>query len=464
MTSQIVRQIRPQPGPQTTFLSTVADIAIYGGAAGGGKTWALLLEPLRHIHNAEFGAVFFRRNTTQITNEGGLWDEAGRLYPHAGGDPVQTPRLLYKFPTGAKISFTHLEHEKSKLAYQGSQIPLILFDELTHFTAGQFWYLVSRNRSMCGVRPYIRATCNPDPDSWVAEFIAWWIDPETGYAIPERSGVVRWMVRVGDQIHWADSPEELAHHRDAMTGEPIPPKSVTFVSASLSDNRALMQADPGYSANLQALPRVERERLLRGNWKVRPAAGMYFQRGWLAGFVDQNEVPAGTRWVYGWDLAASSKSEATPDPDSTSGTALGLAPDGRIFIGRNVNVQLIPGARNRLIKAEADAARETFGRGVRISIPQDPGAAGKGEVATFSTLLQGHDVRFGTENGDKIVRFSPFSAQAEAGNVWMVRGPWNSAYLDNLEGFPEAKHDDDADSTSRAYRELTEPRRRILAA
>lgn len=65
---------------------------------------------------------------------------------------------------------------------------------------------------MCGVRPYVRATCNPDADSWVAEFISWWIDPETGFAIPERAGVLRWFIRIGDTIIWGDSPEELAHH------------------------------------------------------------------------------------------------------------------------------------------------------------------------------------------------------------------------------------------------------------
>src|SRR3954454_4436898 len=95
--------------------------------------------------------------------------------------------------------------------WQGAQIALICFDELTHFRAHQFFYMVSRNRSTCGVRPYIRATCNPDADSWVAEFLAWWIDPETGLPIPERAGVMRYYVRVSDKIIWADRPEELMH-------------------------------------------------------------------------------------------------------------------------------------------------------------------------------------------------------------------------------------------------------------
>ena len=92
---------------------------------------------------------------------------------------------------------------------------MIGFDELTHFTAHQFFYMVSRNRSTCGVRPYIRATCNPYADSWVADFLAWWIDQETGLPIPERAGVLRYYIRVAEKIEWAGSP---AADRPAAAG------------------------------------------------------------------------------------------------------------------------------------------------------------------------------------------------------------------------------------------------------
>jgi hypothetical protein len=230
-----IRAVRPQPGPQERFLSSPADIAIYGGAAGGGKSWALLLEALRHINNPAFGAVFFRRTTVQIKNEGGLWDESMALYPGAGGAPKEHV-LSWTFPSGANVSFAHLEYDKTVYNWQGSQIPLICFDELTHFTARQFWYMVSRNRSMCGVRPYIRASCNPDPDSWLAEFLSWWIDQETGYAIPERSGVIRYFTRIDDQIIWGDTREELSQ-RLKINPEEI--KSFTFISASILAKAAL---------------------------------------------------------------------------------------------------------------------------------------------------------------------------------------------------------------------------------
>jgi hypothetical protein len=289
--------VGPQPGPQEQFLATPADIAIYGGAAGGGKSWALLLEPLRHKHNPNFGAVIFRRTSVQIRNEGALWDESRKLYPNAGGVP-HAGDLWWGFPSGASVAFAHLQHEDTVLDWQGSQIPLICFDELTHFEQSQFWYLVSRNRTTCGVRPYIRATCNPDVDSWVAELIAWWIDQDTGYPIPERAGVLRWFVRVGDDIKWGDAPADLAGWLDP-TGKPIPPKSLTFVPSKLTDNRILMDADPGYVASLMALPLVERERLLGGNWKIRwQGNALYTMDCFLVGGRPV-AWPAGCDAVYG---------------------------------------------------------------------------------------------------------------------------------------------------------------------
>ena len=97
------------------------------------------------------------------------------LLPMAGAYPKKTPKPQFIFPSGAKVMFDHLERYSDCLSYQGSQIPLIIFDELTHFDEEVFWYMLSRNRSDSGVSGYIRASTNPDPDSWVCSFISWWI-------------------------------------------------------------------------------------------------------------------------------------------------------------------------------------------------------------------------------------------------------------------------------------------------
>lgn len=449
-----MQEIKPQEGPQTVFLSTSADIALYGGAAGGGKSWALLAEPIRHIKNKKFGAVIFRRTTTQIRNEGALWDESSGMYPLVGGKPKEMT-LEWKFPSGASISMSHLEHEKSVLNYQGSQIALMLFDELTHFSASQFFYMLSRNRSTCGIRPYVRATTNPDADSWVAKFIEWWIDQKTGLAIPERSGIIRYFVRVGQQIIWADTAEELEEYK--MVGPdgdmiPIPPKSFTFIASKLTDNKILMAADPGYMANLLSLPLVERERLLGGNWKIRPSAGLYFNRSQVK-MIDI--APADMVRVRAWDLAATPKT-GTNDPDGTASVRMGATADGKIIIEHASMNFMTPGGVKELVRSTA----ESDGFEVTIDMAQDPAQAGKSQVADYAQLLKGYNFRSSIEGGNKITRFSPFSAQCEAGNVYVVRGPWNEQWFEQLESFPEASHDDYVDATSRAYSATTKPRAR----
>jgi predicted phage terminase large subunit-like protein len=205
-----------------------------------------------------------------------------------------------------------------------------------------------------------------------------------------------------------------------------------------------MAADPGYMASLLALPMVERERLLGGNWKIRPAAGLYFQRSWCR-VVDA--VPAGTVFGVGYDLAATPPTPENPDPDSTSRTKIGRMPDGRYIVVHNSGVQATPAGVERFILNNASQD----GKEAIISLPQDPGQAGKSQVKSLTLMLSGYTVRSSTETGDKLTRFGPFSAQVEAGNVDILRGEWNDAWFTQLEGFPGAKHDDHVDSTSRAF-------------
>lgn len=436
--------ISPQAGPQTEFLTTEADIAIYGGAAGGGKSFGLLLEDFRHHNNPKFGSVTFRKNSTQVRNEGGLWDESVNLYPLANAHPREA-NLEWVWPSGMRSKFAHLEYERSVLDWQGTAIALLKFDELTHFSEYQFFYMLTRNRSTSGVRPYVRATTNPDPDSWVRKFIDWWIG-EDGFPIKERAGKLRWFIRVDETIIWGNTKEEIfeLYGKDPE----IQPKSVTFIPSKLEDNKILMEKDPGYLANLLAQDRVTRLRLREGNWNVRASAGMMFQRQW---FEIIDAVPAG--WIQAvryWDRAATKPSETNKNPDWTRGLKMYKYPNGLWVV---VDLQSL---RDSPLKVDNAVKMTATHDGTYVAIvgEQDPGSAGVADAGAFARLLAGYDVRLRKPTTDKETRAKPVSAQSEAGNIKIMRAPWNEEFFSELENFPDGSHDDIVDVFSGAFNEM----------
>lgn len=431
-------------------------MVFYGGSAGGGKTYALLMYPLRWKDRKGFGAVTFRRTTKQIRSEGGLWDVASDLYVPIGGHPNQTD-LTFKFASGSKIGFAHMEHESNRFDWQGAQIPLIQFDELTHFTWRQFNYMLSRNRSVSGVPARIRATLNPDPDHWARKFIDWWIG-EDGFAIPERSGVIRWFISQGDDILWAATRRE-AIEEYGIPGLPddhpdqVRPKSFTFIRSRLDDNQILLEKDPAYRANLQAMTRVERARLLDGNWNIRETAGSFFQR---SDFEVVAAAPRVRRWVRAWDQAATEPDEKKEgkkdDPDWTAGVRMGITYDGRYVIDHVERFRAEPSRVDRRLKNTTQAD----GKKVTVRLAQDPGQAGKSQARSQAKLLTGYVTKIRPISGDKQTRARPFASQVEAGNVLVVEGDWNEAFFSELENFPFGAHDDQVDAAADAFDELTQ--------
>lgn len=439
--------IRPHPGPQEAFLTTAADIAIYGGQAGGGKTFALLMEPLRHIAVPGFGAVTFRRTTPQIRREGGLWDESAKMYISQGARPRET-YLEWIFPSGNRLAFASMEYDHDRYDWDGSQIPLICFDQLEHFTETQFFYMLSRNRSTCGIKPYIRATANPDPDSFLAEFLEWWIDDD-GYPILERAGILRYFIRQGDDIIWADSEGELTNQYIGSL-----PLSVTFIPASIEDNPTLLDKDPSYLAKLDALPHVERERLRRGNWRIRPSAGAYFKR---EDFHILDSPPPNDpiiKAIRQWDLAATTvkhrHKRRKTNPDWTVGLKMARRKSGIITIEHMIRFRGTPYQVELKITSTAD----TDTRSTIIGLNEDPGQAGKSQVSSLTRQLHGFNIKASKETGDKETRASPLSSQVQAGNVYLIAGKWNQAFLSEMENFPEGAKDDVVDAASAGYNKL----------
>lgn len=463
----------PQPGPQMAIMQCSADIAFFGGQAGGGKSFAMLLEPLRHASRGDFGAVIFRRTYPEITNEGGLWDEARKIYPKAGGVPNETG-LFYRFDSGMTVSFSHIQHESDVHAYQGSQIPLIEFDELTTFTEYQFFYLMSRNRSTTGIPGYMRGTCNPDADSWVAKVIKWWIDQDTGYAIPERSGVIRWFVRQDREMHWFENrADAIKLSKELLPQSKFPtkdlwrqayrgmPKSFTFIPSKLTDNRILMHKDPGYLGNLMAQDLVERERLLGGNWKIKPAAGLMFPRDkWH--FIDLHECPwldgAGVQFIRYWDKAGTEGGTGA----RTAGVLLAQCM-GRFYVVDVVVGRWADFEREAMIRKTAEDDVDKYGRygSIWVGTEQEPGSGGLDSANATVRNLAGFEVFKEKATGEKAERWRPFACQVQAGNCWIVRGVWNWAdfilELDSLAGdkkLDESKLKDCADAVAAAFNRM----------
>lgn len=439
---EFLPQLKAQEGSQEAFLRSNAHITVYGGAVGAGKSFALLMEPLYHISNPAFGAVIFRRTYPQIMNEGGLWDTSMKIYPFVGGK-AKPSKLEWTFPSGAKVKFAHMQHEKDRLQWDGAQIPLLCWDQLEHFTWRQFFYMLARNRTTCGVRPYIRATCNPQVDHWLRDFMSWWINEETGLPYYERSGILRWFVIREDQPIWGDTRAELVER----FGKGSLPKSFTFIPGTVKDNPILMNSNPDYLSNLQALSRIDRERLLHGNWNIREEAGEFFQSAW---FEIVPVAPSGIQAMRYWDRAATATEPGKENKASwTAGVLLVKTAQGMYCIKDIVRFQGTP----LTVEERIQAVASQDGTSVEIGIEVDPGQAGIAEAGRYPRLLPNHVVRLNKVHESKGIRAKPVSAQAEAGNIKLAQGRWNTAFLKEAENF-DGSHtctSDQIDGLSGAY-------------
>jgi predicted phage terminase large subunit-like protein len=443
----------PHAGPQRAFLSCTADEALFGGAAGPGKSCCILVDALRYVHHPAYRALLLRRTYKEL--EESLIDESQKLYsrlPDGLRPEYSEAKRRWTFPSGARITFAHVEHEKDIERFKSAAYQYIAFDELTTFTKKMWEYLRSRLRSAEGLPCRLRAGSNPDGpgQEWVREWFAPWIY-KRGERTDEYSGP------------YAEPGEKLWFIRDEDDQQVVVPKgtphamSRTYIPALLTDNPTLMENDPEYISRLMQLDRPTREALLKGNWFARADAGDLFDRDWfeIVSRGPENLAITRVRW---WDRAATEgekkkkKNDPTKagGPDWTAGVLMSKDIFGICYVEDVERFQGAPHVVEKRIAAVAKADKKRYGH-VKQVLAKDPGSAGKFEVSHYvRKTLREYEVRVFVETGDKVTRAKPVSAQAEQGFVKLVKGPWTEVFLREVHVFPLGKKDQ-VDGLSGAY-------------
>ena len=382
---------------QAEFLVRLDREVFFGGAAGGGKSDALLMAALMFVEYPQYKAILFRKTFTDLALPDALMDRA-RAWLSDTDAKWEDKRKSWVFPSGATLTFAYMKTDGDRYRYQSAQFHFIGFDELTQFNQIVYDYLFSR----------LRKAAN---------------DP-----IPLR-------------VRSASNPGNIGHDwvKDKFIG------TKKFIKSLLTDNPYLNIDD--YKRSLAALDPVTRKQLEEGDWDV-SFQGNMFKRHWFP--IVQASPASYKRKVRFWDLAATEKIEGKNEPDYCTGTLLARDGDKAIVLDV-VHVRLAPTETEATIAAVAKAD----GLSTRIVIEQEGGAAAKLLVDIYKrTILKGYRVEASKPTANKVVRAKLVSAAAGRGEISVVEADWNNSWFSELIGFPDGIHDDQVDSLSGAYNTL----------
>jgi len=405
------RYIPIWPTPkQAAFMCLPHLEALFGGAAGGGKSVALLAAALMYVDVPGYAALILRRSYRSFEQHGGLVELAKEWL--SGTDAVWNEATsTWRFPSGATLAFRHL-HDVGHL--QGSEFSFIGVDELTEVAEQDYLYLFARLRTKAGssIPCRMRVTSNP----------------------------------YGPGVEWV-------YQRFLVEGASA---GRIFIPASLEDNPHLDQI--GYRAVLAQLPWFQRGALGEGRWGIRPEGGLFLRRWFETCTVEYPRLPADLTLCRYWDLAAT-KGRAGSDPDYTAGVLLGRDRAGLLYVIDVVRAQASDLEVFELIARTAAAdrllAKKMEWPAPMIRMELEPGAASIYLIGELRRgRLAGFDFRGVRPRGSKQDRARPLSAPAESGELRLLRAPWNGAFLDELCAFPLGGHDDQVDALSGAFEEL----------
>lgn len=395
----------PHP-KQAEFLALECLEALYGGAAGGGKSDALLMAALQWVQRSNYKALLLRRTLTELNLPGALMERARRWLLGSGATWREMTKT-WRFPSGATLTFGYVETERDLGRYQGAEFDFIGFDELTSFPESYYTFLFSRLRR------------------------------SAGSDIPSR-------------MRGATNPGDIGHEWVMARFEPhLPPEQRSlgpdrvFVPARIDDNPSLDR--DAYIVSLDKLDPVKRAQLLSGDWLIRPSVG-FFKREW---FRVHSAPPGNLRWIRFWDTA----SKATQRSDFWAGALCALTDRRELWIADVV--------RGRWEYADGRAVilqtAAVDGREVPVGIEDT--SSGQAILSDFQRdraagLYSWWPVKVTL---DLPTRAGPWASLAQGGGVHLLAGSWVGPFLSECEGFPQKEvHDDQIAAVSGAYEMLVQ--------
>lgn len=410
---------------QEAFLRLSCPEALFGGAASGGKSVALLTAAAQFTDVPGYNALLLRTTLRELEQPGGLMDLAehwfGPTKAHWSGE-----QLAWRFPTGsrsgaggASIRFGYLDGQRDVSRYAGSSFSFVGFDELSQVDEISY-------------RRMFRVLRQANTGSGLGRAP----DGLTLADVPVRT---RATSNPGGPNHqWIKQ-----RFVDRQTREP----GVVFIPSRLADNPHI---DSDYVKRLAHLPIVERKRMIDGDWDIADEGEM-FRREWFE-LVEPGTVPAHTRKVRYWDFASSPPTLANPDPDWSVGLRLEFDDrTGIYYITGIVRQRRNAGQIEQLVRATAEADTDA----VTIYLEQEPASNSEFMIDHFKReVLNGFAVHAHRPSGDKVFRARIVAAAAENGYVKLVTGPNTADFLDEVAAFPRAGHDDCVDALSGAHHAL----------
>lgn len=385
---------------QVLYLLSDEDELLYGGAAGGGKSDAILMDSLQYVDFPQFSSLIIRRTFSDLDQQGALIDRSHEWLDHTDAHWNELKKR-WTFPSGATLSFNYMDNERQVRRIQGTDYHVISVDELTQLLQ-RWWQFLSRSKRK-----------------------------DAGDPIPlkKRGG---------------SNPGDIGHE---WVKKELVKATGKFIPSTWKDNPFINQKE--YSKSLDELDHITRQQLKYGNWDVNPEGGL-FKRSWFQLVENTPQIVKKCRF---WDLAATIPKPGL-DPDYTVGLLLGIDSNNIAYILDVQRVRDTPLEVERLILQTASLdGPQTY-----IRMEQEGGSSGKIVIDDYSRKLMGFDFKGEPAKKSKEERAKPVSSAAENGNIKVLNKFWSADLLDEIESFKtEGIHDDQVDALSGAFNELFTP-------